>query len=206
MSDSQEISKSLQRRVTQLQDVIDDKQSEIDELNLKHDQIKIAIIQSEAQLKQIKADIEHFNKERKKAEEKMRVSMARAGEMAMVIQMSLADQQLHEEFEEPDDELKRALVLSQEPDDIKRAIELSLNQKQPPRSCGRVSGKEKVVEYKNVKNQNTQCPICIDDFISGSEILLLPCYHNIHIECFKTFKKHEKVIICPICKKELIDL
>lgn len=39
------------------------------------------------------------------------------------------------------------------------------------------------------------CPICIDALIS--EIVLLPCNHEYHIECIKTWNK------CPLCDKAI---
>ncbi|KAJ2350094.1 hypothetical protein GGH92_002378 [Coemansia sp. RSA 2673] len=43
------------------------------------------------------------------------------------------------------------------------------------------------------------CIVCIDDFVLGSKMRILPCGHNYHIECIDPWLT-TKSSLCPLCK------
>ncbi|KAJ2710117.1 hypothetical protein H4R19_003907, partial [Coemansia spiralis] len=43
------------------------------------------------------------------------------------------------------------------------------------------------------------CIVCIDDFVAGSKMRILPCGHNYHIECIDPWLT-AKSSLCPLCK------
>ncbi|KAJ2156650.1 hypothetical protein GGF46_005050 [Coemansia sp. RSA 552] len=43
------------------------------------------------------------------------------------------------------------------------------------------------------------CIVCIDDFVAGSKMRILPCGHNYHIECIDPWLT-SKSSLCPLCK------
>lgn len=43
------------------------------------------------------------------------------------------------------------------------------------------------------------CIVCIDDFVVGSKMRILPCGHNYHIECIDPWLT-TKSSLCPLCK------
>ncbi|KAJ1648082.1 hypothetical protein LPJ64_000618 [Coemansia asiatica] len=43
------------------------------------------------------------------------------------------------------------------------------------------------------------CIVCIDDFVVGSKMRILPCGHNYHIECIDPWLT-SKSSLCPLCK------
>ncbi|KAJ1664619.1 hypothetical protein IW140_004012 [Coemansia sp. RSA 1813] len=43
------------------------------------------------------------------------------------------------------------------------------------------------------------CIVCIDDFVVGSRMRILPCGHNYHIECIDPWLT-SKSSLCPLCK------
>ena len=51
------------------------------------------------------------------------------------------------------------------------------------------------------KNENKQCPICLDNYKIGDKISYLPCFHLYHYKCIKKWLKCSKK--CPLCKKEV---
>eukprot|EP01089_Gocevia_fonbrunei_P000688 TRINITY_DN1067_c0_g1_i1.p1 TRINITY_DN1067_c0_g1~~TRINITY_DN1067_c0_g1_i1.p1 ORF type:complete len:419 (-),score=68.32 TRINITY_DN1067_c0_g1_i1:50-1306(-) len=48
-----------------------------------------------------------------------------------------------------------------------------------------------------------QCSICLTDYDEGDQIVTLPCVHNFHAECIKTWLKDSR--LCPLCKAEVED-
>ena len=57
----------------------------------------------------------------------------------------------------------------------------------------------KYIEGLNIYNQN--CPICLDDIIKNTEIVVLKCNHGFHVECIMKWIKSDvtKNRHCPIC-------
>jgi hypothetical protein len=50
------------------------------------------------------------------------------------------------------------------------------------------------------------CPICLEDFISGSTMIReLPCGHIFHPECVDSFLRNNSSL-CPMCKKSTLPL
>ncbi|KAJ1835502.1 hypothetical protein LPJ63_001054 [Coemansia sp. RSA 2711] len=45
------------------------------------------------------------------------------------------------------------------------------------------------------------CIVCIDDFVVGSKMRILPCGHNFHIECIDPWLT-SKSSLCPLCKHD----
>ncbi|KAJ1950367.1 hypothetical protein EC988_004414 [Linderina pennispora] len=49
------------------------------------------------------------------------------------------------------------------------------------------------------------CIVCIDDFVVGSRMRILPCGHNYHIECIDPWLT-SKSSLCPLCKYDTRDV
>ncbi|KAJ2004235.1 hypothetical protein H4R26_002638 [Coemansia thaxteri] len=49
------------------------------------------------------------------------------------------------------------------------------------------------------------CIVCIDDFVAGSKMRILPCGHNYHIECIDPWLT-TKSSLCPLCKYDTRDV
>ncbi|KAJ1570013.1 hypothetical protein HK096_005907, partial [Nowakowskiella sp. JEL0078] len=61
---------------------------------------------------------------------------------------------------------------------------------------------KKIFDSSKVKeNDPTECIICLDDFVDGIEVRVLPCRHEFHIPCIDKWLLHRKRT-CPICKQE----
>ncbi|KAJ2733040.1 hypothetical protein IW152_003363 [Coemansia sp. BCRC 34962] len=54
-------------------------------------------------------------------------------------------------------------------------------------------------EISVLKGCIATCIVCIDDFIAGSKMRILPCGHNYHIECIDPWLT-TKSSLCPLCK------
>ncbi|KAJ2129435.1 hypothetical protein GGF48_002429 [Coemansia sp. RSA 921] len=50
-----------------------------------------------------------------------------------------------------------------------------------------------------LKGSIATCIVCIDDFVVGSQMRILPCGHNFHIECIDPWLT-SKSSMCPLCK------
>ncbi|KAJ2846571.1 hypothetical protein IWW36_004289 [Coemansia brasiliensis] len=50
-----------------------------------------------------------------------------------------------------------------------------------------------------LKGSIATCIVCIDDFVVGSKMRILPCGHNFHIECIDPWLT-AKSSLCPLCK------
>ncbi|KAJ1864413.1 hypothetical protein LPJ78_003367 [Coemansia sp. RSA 989] len=50
-----------------------------------------------------------------------------------------------------------------------------------------------------LKGTIATCIVCIDDFVVGSKMRILPCGHNFHIECIDPWLT-SKSSLCPLCK------
>jgi len=50
---------------------------------------------------------------------------------------------------------------------------------------------------------NETCPICLDDFVEGRNVKILPCKHGFHSECVDPWL-NDRSDLCPICKKSII--
>jgi hypothetical protein len=59
----------------------------------------------------------------------------------------------------------------------------------------------KINDKTIIKNENKQCPICLDNYKIKDKISYLPCFHLYHYKCIKKWLKTSK--ICPLCKKEV---
>jgi hypothetical protein len=54
------------------------------------------------------------------------------------------------------------------------------------------------------RSKNTTCPICIEDFMKGEELRILPrCGHLMHTECLLPWLC-EKHGLCPLCKRPVV--
>ena len=56
---------------------------------------------------------------------------------------------------------------------------------------------QKIIE----KGEQTECSICLEDFILGDKIIYLPCFHFFHTECIEAWAKRSKK--CPLCNIEI---
>jgi hypothetical protein len=55
--------------------------------------------------------------------------------------------------------------------------------------------------YVRIADSGKQCAICLDDIVSGTEILGTPCGHFFHGECLSEWTARKA--ICPVCRAEL---
>ena len=61
---------------------------------------------------------------------------------------------------------------------------------------------EKTIQYTNELNLYNQiCPICLDEFKIGTDIILLNCFHAFHFQCINIWvnKDLQNNKHCPIC-------
>lgn len=58
--------------------------------------------------------------------------------------------------------------------------------------------------FTHNKKADENCPICLDDIISGTPQLSIACRHQFHINCIKKSLESNKE--CPVCKAEAISL
>lgn len=64
---------------------------------------------------------------------------------------------------------------------------------------------EEQTEHNNCLTSCTTCSICIDEFVAGERIRLLPrCKHAFHTECIMPWLT-ERQGCCPLCKATVID-
>ena len=56
---------------------------------------------------------------------------------------------------------------------------------------------QKIIE----KGEQSECSICLEDFILGDKIIYLPCFHYFHSECIEKWAKKSKK--CPLCNIEI---
>jgi len=50
---------------------------------------------------------------------------------------------------------------------------------------------------------NESCAICLDDFVEGARIKVLPCKHGFHASCIDPWL-NERSDLCPICKTSIL--
>ena len=49
--------------------------------------------------------------------------------------------------------------------------------------------------------ENAQCTICLNEYVAGTRIGMLPCGHHADIQCMERWLSIQSV--CPICKREI---
>lgn len=71
--------------------------------------------------------------------------------------------------------------------------------------------KQQILKFPTVKyetgegnTQQTCCPICIEEYEAGEDLLQLPCRHNFHTECIIPWLERHSV--CPMCKVEVSNI
>ena len=62
-------------------------------------------------------------------------------------------------------------------------------------------GKGEKKTDKTDKSDNRECPICMNDFIPGETIRLLPCMHYYHIRCIDEWLL--RALTCPNCMQRV---
>lgn len=71
---------------------------------------------------------------------------------------------------------------------------------------GDTSGSPSVLPHKFLPYSQPTCPICLDDFISGTtEIRELPCGHIFHPDCIDQFLSSNSSL-CPMCKQSALPI
>jgi hypothetical protein len=55
---------------------------------------------------------------------------------------------------------------------------------------------------KKKENDPETCAVCIDDFVDGDKLRVLPCRHEYHVECIDLWLTTRKKF-CPICKRNI---
>jgi len=53
-------------------------------------------------------------------------------------------------------------------------------------------------------NQITDCSVCLEEFVEGHEIRVLPCKHPFHKECIDQWLRTQ--ISCPLCMQSLLEV
>ena len=72
------------------------------------------------------------------------------------------------------------------------------NNDRPPASSS--SSSSQIIDYTS----SSMCSICIEDFVQGETILVLPrCQHGFHLECIKPWLT-ERHGCCPLCKTQVL--
>jgi hypothetical protein len=68
------------------------------------------------------------------------------------------------------------------------------------------SRKSSIAAQEYVQHAQPTCPICLEDFVSGSTTIReLPCGHIFHPECIDSFLSNNSSL-CPMCKKTTLPL
>ena len=49
----------------------------------------------------------------------------------------------------------------------------------------------------------SDCSVCLEDFVIGDELMILPCHHNFHSTCAKEWLKHNHS--CPLCRADIYE-
>ena len=49
----------------------------------------------------------------------------------------------------------------------------------------------------------SDCSVCLEDFVIGDKLTILPCYHNFHSSCVKEWLRHSHN--CPLCRTDIYD-
>ncbi|VDI46458.1 E3 ubiquitin-protein ligase RNF13 [Mytilus galloprovincialis] len=49
------------------------------------------------------------------------------------------------------------------------------------------------------------CPICLEEFVENEQLWILPCKHEFHISCIKSWLEESKYS-CPMCKGMVITI
>ncbi|KAF1804922.1 hypothetical protein V8B55DRAFT_1586285 [Mucor lusitanicus] len=52
------------------------------------------------------------------------------------------------------------------------------------------------------ENEAEECAICLEDYINGEELRVLPCKHDFHTFCVDAWLTTQKKF-CPICKRDI---
>mmetsp|Transcript_13273 Transcript_13273/g.17498 ORF Transcript_13273/g.17498 Transcript_13273/m.17498 type:complete len:467 (+) Transcript_13273:188-1588(+) len=77
----------------------------------------------------------------------------------------------------------------------------------PPLACQRRNEDYvllKSFKHKKKSDQDEEedvCPICLDPFVSGTQLAETSCGHKFHVQCIKLWL--QKSWICPLCRREL---
>ena len=49
----------------------------------------------------------------------------------------------------------------------------------------------------------SDCSVCLEDFVVGDELMILPCHHNFHSTCAKEWLKSNNS--CPLCRADIYE-
>ena len=49
----------------------------------------------------------------------------------------------------------------------------------------------------------SDCSVCLEDFVVGDELMILPCHHNFHSTCAKEWLKSNHS--CPLCRADIYE-
>lgn len=53
---------------------------------------------------------------------------------------------------------------------------------------------------KKIENY-IECPICLEDL--NTEVVELKCHHLFHLNCIQNWSKKNKLLTCPMCRKNV---
>lgn len=63
--------------------------------------------------------------------------------------------------------------------------------------------KYKRKNYQFSRESNESCAVCLEEFIKGQTIRMLPCHHQFHNRCVDCWLIRKRT--CPLCKMDIID-
>ena len=60
-----------------------------------------------------------------------------------------------------------------------------------------------IQNVNKLESDKKRCNICLEDFVNGENVLVLPCLHIYHTSCIKEWFKNNNT--CPLCKSEITE-
>ena len=49
-----------------------------------------------------------------------------------------------------------------------------------------------------------ECAICLGQYVEGEDVMQLPCKHEFHCKCIRSWLEHNAAPSCPLCKRPVV--